>query len=136
MKRNLAVLAVVFSISCVTIGRQIDMTVVDRLEIGVTTKEDAIRLLGPPSSTTVSDAAENAIKEAGPMTILTWTYAHATAVKAPEMTSVMLWFDSKGVLFRKTTSLGGDAQPAIDGQLTTGHDLFPATSAIRAMASS
>lgn len=104
MKQYWIAAAVGLSLSCATIGMKIDTTVVEKFRIGVTTKEDAIKLLGPPTSTTVSDSADNTIKEAGPMTILIWTYAHATAFTGAEATSVALWFDSKGLLFRKTTT--------------------------------
>ncbi len=87
-----AVLAL--AVGCVTVGTRVDPGLADRLTVGVSTRADAVALLGQP--TTVTDDAA--------VTVLAWSYAHGNALGHAQSAAIALTFDARGILIDKTRS--------------------------------
>ncbi len=95
MKRSAITIASIFSLACATYGQKIDFSLVEQLQTGISTKEDAIKLLGKPNVVSVGDNG---------LTVMNWTYAHANSITGKsESSHLTLIFDKYGKLLRKTT---------------------------------
>ena len=79
---------------CATVNHDIDLSQVDQLTEGVSTKEDAVRLFGKPTSVTLLNGT----------TTYGWGYAHATAFGATTGKYLSLGFDSSGHLITKVAN--------------------------------
>jgi hypothetical protein len=83
------------TMGCATMGRPIDVAQVETLKVGATTREQAVELLGPPTSMSTSSAG---------ITVLAWSHAHAVAFGGATSTMVMLTFGADGRMTNKTVS--------------------------------
>jgi len=81
--------------ACATMGHQIDPAQVEAVTVGVTTKEQALKMLGTPTATSVTTNG---------MTTMIWSYAHAVVFAGAKSSSVYLSFGADGVLTNKTVS--------------------------------
>ena len=79
---------------CATVGRDFDISKADQLRPGVSTAADAVALLGPYSTESVT----NGMHSYG------WSYAHATAFGGAHGKTVVLTFGPDGKLVSRTTS--------------------------------
>jgi hypothetical protein len=97
MLQRLNVLAAgVLLSACATVGQEVDMAAVDRLQPGVATVQEAIAVLGPYSTQAANSAG---IKTYG------WTYAHTNGLTGKmESQAVMLSFGPDGKLVQKSSS--------------------------------
>lgn len=93
MKRTLIIPAIAL-VSCATVGTKIDPSAIETLKVGVTTKEDAIKMFGKPTGTTISTEG----------TLLHWAYAHASSFGNAESSAVVLKFGPDGKLIGKSTT--------------------------------
>lgn len=98
MRKEIAVLGLVLALACATVGRKMDLSLVDRLQPGISTQADAVALLGQPT----------AVVKDGQLTSLSWAYAHANAFGHAEVQTVTLTFGPDGKLVH---SVQGAAQP-------------------------
>ena len=75
-------------LGCVSVGQEFDTTQVPALEIGVSQRQDVVRLLGEPWRTGIEDG------------LPTWTYAHYRySVFSPVQTrDLIVRFDAEGVV--------------------------------------
>jgi hypothetical protein len=88
--RILAAVAVVALAGCMTIGTRFDPGLVDALRPGQSTMDEAIALLGTPSSTTALGHGR---------TLLQWQYSHGR-LRDASGANVSVLFDSGGTMVR------------------------------------
>ncbi len=72
MKKILFMLGIISALSltgCISVGKNFEMTCADKLEIGVSTKDDAVAACGRYISAGKNDKGE---------TLLTWSYSKTT----------------------------------------------------------
>jgi outer membrane protein assembly factor BamE (lipoprotein component of BamABCDE complex) len=91
MRPACTALILLTGISCATFGNRINPAHVNQLKEGLSTQEDAIKLLGPPTTTA----------ESGETTTLVWMYAHEGPLGDRETTIIQLIFDANGRLNKK-----------------------------------
>ena len=95
MKGLLASIVLLLSFACATHGRPVDPAAVSQLQPGVSTVEDAIRMLGKPTGTSTG---------VNGVTVLVWMYSRANALTGnTEASSLSLVFKD-GKLARKSVS--------------------------------
>jgi hypothetical protein len=95
MKAPFVLPAVILTTACATVGVKVDQTVLDGLQVGITTKQECLDRLGAPRATSVNSDGTSA---------LIWSYAHANAFGVADSQSIHLIFDEKGILKNKTFS--------------------------------
>jgi hypothetical protein len=95
MKSWILLAALVLLPGCATIGKPVDVSLVDQLQQNIATPADAIKLLGQPTTTTVTSVGT---------TVMVWSYAHGTAFGSAESKAVYLTFGADGRLQSKTVS--------------------------------
>jgi len=95
--RTIALLALFALLSaCATVGKDFDLSLLDQLEVNVSTVDDAVALFGPHSSQTV-----------GPTGIATygWSYGHTNGLTGrSESRALFLSFGADGKLLQKSSS--------------------------------
>lgn len=82
--------AIVLLTACASIGKKFDISKVDQLKPGISTRADAEKLLGPPLAETFV---------AGDQKLLKWMYSQGTAFGA-SAANVQILFDSAGIMVR------------------------------------
>jgi hypothetical protein len=85
----LAALAAVALAGCMTVGTRFDPALVDNLRPGQSTMDEAIALLGNPTSTTALGSGR---------TLLQWQYSEGRLVRSGAYVSVL--FDAGGTMVR------------------------------------
>ena len=80
---------------CATIGKEIDTSLIDQMQVGVSTKEDAIRVLGKPTILTSSSSG---------ISILGWNYARAILFSGTKASGITLTFGPDGKLTNKSAT--------------------------------
>lgn len=96
--RIFPVLCLLALTGCATVGTKIDPNVVNQFTEGETTIQQALAVMGKPSTTTVS----------GGTTGYFWTYAHVATFGGAESTCVHLTFGKDGLLKSKTVTASGN----------------------------
>ena len=95
LRTVLPLAALIVCVGCATVGTKIDASSVNLLKVGVTSKADAIALLGNPR--TVSETSNGT-------SMLIWAYAHVQTFGSHESSSVVLTFGADGLLTGKTST--------------------------------
>lgn len=92
MKFLIPTITILASLSCASFGHKIDLSLVDQLQPGISTRDDAERLFGKPTGVSIGSNG---------ITVLVWSYSSAV-LGTVEARSLSLVFGPDGKLQRKS----------------------------------
>ena len=82
-------------VGCASVGTDFDANQADQLQVNVTTKAEAVKILGQPRATTVTSEG---------ISVYVWSFAHAVVFAGATSKAIYLTFNKDDILIRKAVT--------------------------------